>query len=148
MEKGGSVCPCCAAYENMVAVDEEEMAAAVVRARLGSGTCRFSAWLPSKVRCASDPVPVSRAGAGASSLLLSSSLGSSAGSFVRAGWLPGAAPEEGAGWCSASNSSGKSLTAFLADGEAQCCRCITLIHSAASKRAKVVSFGLFFFPLP
>lgn len=139
MEKGGSVCPCCDAYENMVAEDEME----VVRARLGSGTCRFSAWLPSKVGCTLDPVPVPRAGA--SSLLLSSSPGSSAGSFVRAGWFPGAAPEDGAGWCSASNSSGKSLAAFLAGGELQCCRCITPTHSAASKRAKVAGLG---FPPP
>lgn len=85
MEKGGSVCPCCAAYENIVALDEEEVVVVVmVRARLGSGTCRFSAWLPSKARCASDPVPVvSRSGA--SSLLTSSSLVSSVGSFIKAG---------------------------------------------------------------
>lgn len=143
MEKGGSACPCCAAYENMVAEDEEEMASVVVRARLVSGACRFSAWLPSKVRCASDPVAVSRAGA--SSLLLSSSLVSSVGSFVRAGWFPGAAPEDVAGWCSASNSSGKSLAAFLADGEVQCCRCITLILITRLLQSEPKFLLVFFF---
>lgn len=148
MEKGGSVCPCCAAYENMVA-EEEEMAAAVVRARFGSGTCRFSAWLPSKERCASDSVLVSGAGAGASSLLSSSSLVSSAGSFVRVGWFPGAALEDGAGWCSTSKSSGKSLAAaFLADGEVQCCRCITLIDTLGCFEASQSCwFDFFSFPV-
>lgn len=142
MENGGSVCPCCAAYENMVAEDgDEEM---VVRARLASGTCRFSAWLPSKARGASDAVVAVPSRAGASSVLASSSPVSSAGSFVRAGWFPGAAPEDGAGWCSASKSSGKSLAAFLADGEVQCCRCITLINTRLLRSEPKLLFLRFF----